>query len=208
MRHRLTPRLLAASLAVALLAACGGDGRDALFEHTPTSEADPAVVKSVAEIAHELNTASLAAAGSSTSRSREVVEMVLPVIGARAVVVALTSSGEPAVMWRGGVRTTAALPERVVYLQITNQGASVCLRLSDNGTEAGTNSNDPTVNGPYNEYVSPQDGVLGRGWAIVGYAKGGAQDEPTEGRQNGCDGVPTLFFTGEGWTAGAASLEW
>ena len=202
-------RFALGALAVSLLAGCGGGSPGDLLGDAPQSSIDPVVVQDTASIARVLNEAVLKTAGEGkSSRVGTVVEQALPVVGDEVTVVANGTAGAPTIVWQRGARTTAKLPTNVAYLQITHNDASVCLRLSDDGTAAGTNSNDPTVNGPYNEYVSPQDGVVGKGWAIVGYAQAGASDEPAEGRQNGCDGVPALYYTVDGWTAGRVSTDW
>jgi hypothetical protein len=111
-------------------------------------------------------------------------------------------------VFHDGYIVKGAVSGRVSHVQITQDDSGVCVRLSADGSRAKVNSNDPVDAGPYNEYVSPLDGVAGDGFAIVGYALGSSTSKPQSGKQNACDAVPMLRYDGVEWVVQNATDAW
>lgn len=157
-----------------------------------------------------LNQRLIEEADGATSRTGAVLESVLreAALDPRIVVSAIGEDGGVKALYHSGQATTERAADHIGYVQINRDGASVCLRLSENGEKSPTNSSDPVLNGPYNEYVAPLDGANGPGWAIVRYVQHNAQDVPGSGSFNGCDGVPSLHWNEDGFHSGATVTNW
>ncbi len=157
-----------------------------------------------------LNQRLIDGADGATSRRGEVLETALreAVLDPGIVVSALGEDGGVKVLYHSGQATSERAAAHIGYVQVNRDGASVCLRLSENGEKSPTNSSDPVLNGPYNEYVAPLDGANGPGWAIVQYVQHNAQDVPGSGSFNGCDGVPSLHWNGKSFQSGATVTNW
>ena len=67
--------------------------------------------------------------------------------------------GSVEVLHHSGEVPSEVLAEHGAYLQINHDGAGVHPRLSENAKKSLTNSSDPVMNGPYNEYVAPLYGA-------------------------------------------------
>jgi hypothetical protein len=120
---------------------------------------------------------------------------------------AVDESGVAEVLYDGYI-VKGAVSGRVSHIQVTQDDSGVCVRLTADGSRAKVNSNDPVDAGPYNEYVSPLDGVAGDGFAIVGYALGSSTPKPQSGKQNACDAVPMLRYDGVEWVVQSALDSW
>lgn len=118
--------------------------------------------------------------------------------------------GPSIVLWDGESVMPSAMDSAdpyPAYLQFVRGNASVCLRLSDDGSSSSDTTDGGTKTGDVVLSENISDGDTGAGWLVVRRVATGSKT--VADKANACNGAKALTGTAGGvWSAGAAMTGW